>query len=297
MPKPIATICIPTYNRSKLIQERALKSALAQDFPDYEILIVDHGSTDNTEEELKKYLHKEDYYGNSVKYIKIPQNSGIVSTARNLGAKEAKGDYIVFLDDDNELSPHFLSKTIACIESCGEDISAITSGRVVKHKDYEEYAPPYENERFISLDWGWLIKRKVFDVIQYDENMFFHEDADFGLQYTSRFGYYALDIPLQIAYAAEIGESHSSPNSRMINSMEYYLEKNMKYYEYQNNELRYLYRLMGRRCYMGGWRLKGLGYFWKSFWIVKSFKAFKHLFFILFGWKTYNWFMCKEERK
>ena len=168
---------------------------------------------------------------------------------------------------------------------------------MVKHSGYEDYAPPYNDEQFISLDWGWLIKIKVFDVIQYDENMFFNEDADFGLQFTKRFGYMPLHEPLQIAYAHEEGASHSSPNPRMIGSMDYYLEKNKKFYSDQPNELRYLYRLMGRRCYMGGLKRKGIEYFWKSFLAVKNWKTFKHLLFILLGWKVYNAYMVREEKK
>ena len=290
---PTATICITTFNRQKILQERALKSALAQDFSDYEIIVVDHGSTDTTKEAVEKYIVRK----YPVRYIKIPHNSGIVSTARNRGAKEAKGKYLVFLDDDNELHSQFLSKTVHALENAGEDMSAVSSGRIVKHSGYEDYAPPYNDEQFISLDWGWLIKRKVFDVIQYDERMFFNEDADFGLQFTKRFGYMPLNEPLQVAYAHEEGASHSFPTLRMIASMDYFLKKNKEFYQDQPNELRYLYRLMGRRCYMGGWKKKGIGYFWKSFLCVKNWKTLKHFLFILLGWRAYNAFMVREEKK
>src|SRR3990167_3534043 len=290
-----ASIIIPTYNRHKLIQERALKSALAQNrvFDDYEIIVVDHGSTDTT------FLLEREYP--QIRYVKVPQNSGIVSTARNRGIKEAKGKYVVFIDDDNELLPQFLLKTVPLLESA-QDMSAVSVGRIVKHTGYEDYAPPYRSdlfghEKFISLDWGWLIRREVFDKIQYDEQMFFHEDADLGLQFTEKFAYMSLNEPLEIAYAHEVGESHSSPNPRMIKAMDYFLEKNWRFYKDQPNELRYLYRLMGRRCYMGGLKWKGIKYFWKSFMALKNFKTFKHFFFILLGWKAYNWYMTKEERK
>ena len=287
-----ASIIIPTYNRHALVKERALRSALAQDFDDYEIIVVDHGSTDDT------YLLEKEYP--QVWYIKILQNSGIVSTARNRGVKGARGKYVVFIDDDNELLPQFLQKTIPLLEKA-QDMSAVSVGRIVKHTGYEDYAPPYVSdhrghEKFISLDWGWLIRREVFDKIQYDEQMFFHEDADLGLQFTEKFAYMSLNEPLEIAYAHEIGESHSSPNPKMIKAMDYFLNKNWRFYKDQPNELRYLYRLMGRRCYMGGWKWKGIKLFWKSFWALKNFKTFKHFFFILCGWKIYNWYMTKEEK-
>ena len=79
--------------------------------------------------------------------------------------------------------------------------------------------------------------------------------------------------------------------------MDYYIRKNLHHYDGQPNELRYLYRLFGRRNYMFGNKLKGISYFWKSFWVIKNFKTFKHFFFILLGWKIYNWYMTKEEKK
>jgi len=290
---PKASIIVTTYNRAELMQKRALKSALAQDFTDKEILVIDHGSSDGTFNLQRKYPN--------VRFIRIDKNSGIVSTARNRGAKEAKGKYIVFVDDDNELSPQFLSKTVPLLEAAS-DMSAVSSGRIVKHSGYEDYAPPYVSdhrghEKFISLDWGWLIRKEVFDTIQYDEKMFFNEDADFGLQFTEKFAYMSLNEPLQIAYAHEEGASHSSPNPRMIAAMDYFLEKNWRFYKNQPNELRYLCRLIGRRCYMGGLKLKGITYFWKSFVAVKNWRTFKHFFFILLGWKVYNWYMVREEKR
>ena len=295
-----ASIVITTYNRWKILQ-RALKSAMNQSGfvlgKDYEIVIVDHGSTDGTWQTLNWIDDGQE----GVHRTWIEKNSGIVSTARNVGAKVAKGKYIVFLDDDNELMPDFLSETVPLLDK-SPDMYAVSTGRIVKHSGYEDYAPPYRSdhrghEKFISFDWGWLIRKEVFDKIQYDEQMFFHEDADFGLQFTERFAYMSLDKPLQIAYAYEKGESHSSPNPRMIASMDYFLKKNWRFYEDQSNELRYLYRLMGRRCYMYGLRLKGIAYFWKSFMALKNFRTFKHFFFILLGWQVYNWYMTKEEQK
>lgn len=290
---PKVSIIITTYNKSKILKKRSLKSALEQDFKDKEIIVVDHGSTDDGETKRIVWSHP------GVIYLRIKENSGIVSTARNYGARIAKGEYIVFLDDDNELEPNYLSKTIPLLDE-SLDMAAVCTGRIVKHSGYETYAKPYRSDRlghekFISLDWGWLIRKSVFYKIQYDEEMFFNEDMDFGLQFTDRFAFMSLDEPLQIAYAHEEGESHSSPNPKMLSAMDYFIKKNLHYYEDQPNELRYLYRLIGRRKYMAGLRLQGIKYFWKSFMVMKNWKTFKHFFFILLGWKIYNWYMTKEE--
>ena len=185
---PKASIVITTYNRWKILQYRSLKSAMNQNGfvlgKDYEILIVDHGSTDGTWETLNWIDDGQE----GVRRVWIEKNSGIVSTARNLGAKKAKGEYIVFLDDDNELHEDYLKETVSFLNNA-QDMCAVSVGRRVIHSGYEHYAAPYRSdhrghERFVSIDWGWLIRKSVFDEIQYDENLFFSEDGDFGLPFT-----------------------------------------------------------------------------------------------------------------
>ncbi len=92
--KPKVSIIIPTYNDERYIK-RALESILFQSFLDFEIIIIDDGSTDNTKEVLKSYIKD-----GVIKYI-FQNNSGI-TIARNKGIKIAKGDYIAFLDSDDE---------------------------------------------------------------------------------------------------------------------------------------------------------------------------------------------------
>lgn len=93
------SIVIPTYNRAHLI-ERALTSILNQTLQDYEILVVDDGSNDNTGELIQKLNITQ------LKYIKT-QNFG-VAHARNVGIKNAGGSYITFLDSDDLMEPHHL---------------------------------------------------------------------------------------------------------------------------------------------------------------------------------------------
>ena len=91
---------MPTYNRAHLIVE-SLESVFAQSYQDYEVIVVDDGSTDNTEEVLAPYLDR-------IRYIK-QENAG-VSAARNHGIFEAKGEYIAFLDSDDLWFPEKLEK-------------------------------------------------------------------------------------------------------------------------------------------------------------------------------------------
>ena len=89
---PYFTIVIPSYNRGHIVG-RAIESVLNQSYSDFEIIVVDDGSTDNTKEVVCQYLDSR------INYF-FQENSG-VSAARNTGSKLAKGDYIAFIDSDD----------------------------------------------------------------------------------------------------------------------------------------------------------------------------------------------------
>lgn len=93
------SIIVPTYNRAKYVTE-AIDSVLAQTFLDYEVIVVDDGSTDNTKDVLLPY-------GERIRYIYQP-NSG-VGAARNAGIRCAVGEWLAFLDSDDIWLPDYLS--------------------------------------------------------------------------------------------------------------------------------------------------------------------------------------------
>ncbi len=99
------SVLIPTYNCSQYIDE-AIKSVLNQTFQDFEIIVVDDGSTDNTKDVVKKY--------DRVKYI-YQEHKGIPAT-RNRLLTEAKGDFIAFLDSDDYYTPDKLEKQLKYLE-------------------------------------------------------------------------------------------------------------------------------------------------------------------------------------
>lgn len=95
---PLFSIIIPTYNRASLITQ-TLQSVLEQHFSDFEVLVIDDGSTDNTEEVVVPFLSEK------VRYFKIP--NGERAKARNFGITQAKGKYITFVDSDDLLYPNY----------------------------------------------------------------------------------------------------------------------------------------------------------------------------------------------
>jgi glycosyltransferase involved in cell wall biosynthesis len=99
---PGISVIIPTYNRAQLVT-KAIDSVLAQTYHDYEIIVVDDGSTDNTKEVLQPYMDR-------IRYI-YQENAG-VSAARNAGIRVAKGEWIAFIDSDDQWLPDKLSAQI-----------------------------------------------------------------------------------------------------------------------------------------------------------------------------------------
>jgi glycosyltransferase involved in cell wall biosynthesis len=99
------TAVIPTYNRGHIVG-RAIESVLAQEYPPSEIILVDDGSLDNTRNTIESY-------GESVRYV-YQTNAG-VSVARNRGVKEAKFEWIAFLDSDDYWRPDHLKRMVNAI--------------------------------------------------------------------------------------------------------------------------------------------------------------------------------------
>jgi glycosyltransferase involved in cell wall biosynthesis len=102
-PNPTVSVIIPTYNRIEYVP-KAIESVLRQTFTDYELIVVDDGSTDGTKDALQKYAH-------AIHYI-YQTNSG-VSLARNAGIRQARGKWLAFLDSDDEWGENYLITQIA----------------------------------------------------------------------------------------------------------------------------------------------------------------------------------------
>lgn len=103
--EPSFSFVIPAYNVEKYIS-KTLNSLLSQTDKDFEIIVVDDGSTDNTYQVVKEMLQNSDFH--DYKILRKP--NGGVSSARNVGIKHAKGKYIIFLDGDDYVSPKLVEK-------------------------------------------------------------------------------------------------------------------------------------------------------------------------------------------
>ena len=112
----LVSIIMPSYNTAKFISE-TIESVLAQTYTNWELIIVDDCSTDNTDEVVKSFLSD-----NRIKYIKNEKNSG-AAISRNRALRESKGKWIAFLDSDDLWMPEKLERQIAFMEASGYHFS------------------------------------------------------------------------------------------------------------------------------------------------------------------------------
>jgi glycosyltransferase involved in cell wall biosynthesis len=117
---PFFSVVIPTYNRATCVR-RAIDSVLRQTFEDYELIVVDDGSTDNTSEVVRGY-------GERIVYVS-QRNRG-VSAARNTGISRSVGDWVAFLDSDDEWLPGYLSKQAELVSKDPDLVGAVMNGLI-----------------------------------------------------------------------------------------------------------------------------------------------------------------------
>ena len=106
---PTVTVIVPTYNRAHLVS-RAIRSVLAQTFQDWELEVVDDGSTDNTSTVVEAFRD------DRIHYLKLEVNRG-APAARNTGLRAARGAYLAFLDDDDVWLPMKLERQVEALQT------------------------------------------------------------------------------------------------------------------------------------------------------------------------------------
>ena len=114
---PKVSVIIPTYNRADLLA-RAVNSVLSQTYDDYEIIIVDDHSSDNIQDVISKFTDPR------IRLMRHERNKG-QSASINTGIANARGEYIAFLDDDDEWLPNKLEGQVAVFQSSASDVGLV----------------------------------------------------------------------------------------------------------------------------------------------------------------------------
>jgi glycosyltransferase involved in cell wall biosynthesis len=120
--RPTVSVVIPAHNRS-LVVSRAIDSALTQTYQPLEIIVVDDGSSDNTREVV------ESIRDSRIRYLRHDRNLG-AGAARNTGIRAATGDYVAFLDSDDEWMPQKLERQVQVLANNTPEVAAVCSGFV-----------------------------------------------------------------------------------------------------------------------------------------------------------------------
>ena len=194
---PKVSVLIPLYNRKKFIV-RAIDSILNQSYKNFEIIIIDDGSTDNVEKVLLPVIKPE----KKTTYIRHTNRGPALSL--NEGMKLAKGEFITFLDSDDEYGKNHLSKRLKYFkDNPGTDLTYSTAKIIGNEKDM--YVPDARNPKeLIHLDdciigGTFFGKKEVFDKLNGFRDIYAY-DYDFHKRAVKKFKVVKLDIPTYIYY-------------------------------------------------------------------------------------------------
>jgi glycosyltransferase involved in cell wall biosynthesis len=121
--RPNISVVIPAYNRAHTVG-RAIRSVLNQTYQDWELIVVDDGSVDETDRAIKQFNDKR------LRYLRHHRNRG-QSAAQNTALEAAHGKYIAFLDSDDEWLPEKLAKEVALFEASGGEVGLVYSGKML----------------------------------------------------------------------------------------------------------------------------------------------------------------------
>ena len=225
------SVVIPSYNRRDFLK-RSIDSAINQTKKPLEIIVVDDGSTDGTETMIKS-----DY--DFVKFIK-QKNKG-VSAARNIGIKVSIGEWICFLDSDDEWKKDKLEKQINAMKSNpgykffhSNEIWIKNGLRINQKKKHKKYGGDIFDK---CLDMcrispsSVMIDKTVFDEVgNFNENLVVCEDYELWLRICDKYRVFFIDEPLIIKYGGHQGQlsySIESIENHRIKALEYLILENL----------------------------------------------------------------------
>lgn len=213
---PFISVVIPTFNRSRPVQA-ALRSVLAQTYPEFEVIVVDDGSEDGTGQALETLITQQGCNDRRVRYFFRP-NQG-QSAARNMGIEKARGELVAFLDSDDIWLPEKLEWQVRALEQFKDKCCAcITDARLVDNlgmdtSAFRESRKPYEETLGIDFeavrnlvkcrDPFWISTLLVrTDVVKqlgcFDNQLGYAEDHDFLFRLSLATSFCYVNKPLSV---------------------------------------------------------------------------------------------------
>jgi len=199
----VISVIIRTYNRAGVLP-RAIHSMLAQTRQDFEIVVVDDGSTDDTPAVVAALNDPR------IRYFYYP-HCGNVSTVANLGIGHAEGDYLVLLDSDDETNPEWLSKLAGALDTGATAACCWDNTHRPQEVDYRSVLSRCE----LAAN-TMLVRREAYKHIGlYDESLPMQSDNDFGIRLAQAYGGGVILLPEVLVYVHHQGDNVSLNRSRV----------------------------------------------------------------------------------
>lgn len=222
---PFFSVVIPTHNRPELLL-RAINSVISSSYEDAEVVVINDGST-------VAYPDLKERYGNKLRYREHSFSSGVASS-RNIGVSIAKGKWIVFLDDDDELTSEYLQRIKDAIASYENCFAFWTGARVIQkiHNSVEiierTFPDNYSSSKYlikdllsIGLGFGFAIDKNVFNSIGgFDDKFSVGEDTELFFRLLDK-GY----VPRPLPGVGVI--KHEEHDDRLSSDYEIYSRENI----------------------------------------------------------------------
>lgn len=218
---PTVSVIIPTYNRANMVS-RAIQSVLEQTYEDFELIVVDDASTDNTEDVVKGFNDSK------IKYLRHDENKG-GSVARNTGIRHSVGKFLSFLDDDDEFLPDHLTILVETIKGLGSEWGIVYGGKIAvdgnnSSKIYPKWKGEVSDKILVYGSVGIptaLIRRSCFEIVGlFDESFPRHQDWEMYVRLAKRYKFFPVNDATVRVYS-------SSPPSlkNVLYSKQLFLEK------------------------------------------------------------------------
>jgi glycosyltransferase involved in cell wall biosynthesis len=221
MNAPLVSVLLPTRNRDSLLS-RAIASVLSQTYPNFELIVVDDGSTDETETVVKGFSDERIRY--------VYQDHRGAAAAENLGTRLARGSFIAFIDDDDEWLCEKLEKQMERFALEGEDTAVVyTAAQFFKNGKHRFYGPPQSilvkngsiyreilnRTTYVPLVCAVVRRECLEEVGGFDETMPTSNDYDLWIRLSSRYRFQYLPEPLvHVHYTA--GSMSTTPTNTIV---------------------------------------------------------------------------------
>jgi len=202
MNAPAVSVVIPAYNAAEFVG-RAIDSVLAQTLIDFEVIVVDDGSTDRTADVVAPYDAR-------VRLLSKP--NGGLSSARNAGIQAARGEYVAFLDADDWWMPEKLARQVSAMQARPDTVFCSTAARLVNPKGEmvgewrcgschgSTLEAIFSINAHVAGSGSAVVARRqaLLDTGGFDERLRSLEDIDMWMRLAAVGGYHCLDLPLAV---------------------------------------------------------------------------------------------------